>query len=137
MGIDDLVEPRLVAWAVRSDDLDTTLERVRAAGHDPGPTFAMTRARPDGVVLAWSLTAPPTWGVSALPFFVDWGDSIHPSVDAPKGAVLDRLAVEHPDPEGTAAKLAAVGVELAVTAGPQPLLLATLRTAAGALVDLT
>ncbi len=36
-GLDDLAEPRLVAWAARSDDIEASLERARAAGFDPGP----------------------------------------------------------------------------------------------------
>lgn len=136
-GVDDLVEPRLVAWAARTTEIDATAEHARQTGFDPGPSAAGSRIRPDGVVLSWRLTVPPATGVTVLPFLIDWGDSPHPSVHAPKGVVLEGLAAEHPDPVGTAAKLAAIGVDIAVTPGPQPLLLARLRTSDGRLVELS
>jgi hypothetical protein len=130
-GLDDLAEPRLVAWAARSDDIEASLERARAAGFDPGPAMAMSRTRPDGVVLTWRVTPPPSEVPAAVPFLIDWGDSPHPSIDAPAGAQLDRFEIEHPDPERTRASLAALGLDLPVTAGPQAILLATLRSDSG------
>lgn len=131
VGLDDLAEPRLVAWAARTDDIEGALAQAREAGFDPGPALAMSRTRPDGVVLSWRLTPPPSEVPSAVPFLIDWGESPHPSTDAPAGAYLDRFEIEHPDPERTRASLAALGLDLPVTAGPQAMLLATLRSDTG------
>ena len=46
-GIDDLTEPRLVAWAVRTASIVEELARMSAEGLDLGPVAAMQRARPD------------------------------------------------------------------------------------------
>lgn len=51
-GIDGLRGPRLVAWAVRVDDLDAAIAAARARGHDPGDARDMARVRGDGVRLA-------------------------------------------------------------------------------------
>src|SRR4051794_32302696 len=35
-GIDELTEPRVVTWAVRTDDIDALVAQARGAGYDPG-----------------------------------------------------------------------------------------------------
>ena len=55
-GLDSLDRPRLTAWAVATSDLEGTLARARAAGHDPGEIVAMSRTRPSGEVLSWRMT---------------------------------------------------------------------------------
>ncbi|MEZ5218610.1 MAG: VOC family protein [Ilumatobacteraceae bacterium] len=51
-GSTPLAEPKLVAWCVRpGQPLSVVVERVRAAGYDPGEIVTMSRTRPDGVEL--------------------------------------------------------------------------------------
>ena len=76
-GIDTLVGPALVAWCVRPQrPLAEVLAEARAAGIDFGDVTAMSRRRPDGVLLEWELTVPQLAGAfgCALPFLIDWGD---------------------------------------------------------------
>jgi len=70
----------------------------------------MSRRRPDGVVLEWSLTvaARTTESSSVLPFFIDWGHSPHPSNDLPVAGLLIDLEIFHPEPRSIDLMLSAV-----------------------------
>ena len=99
-----------------------------------GAVMAGSRQRPDGVTLRWTLTDPGlSPAVSLVPFFIDWADSPHPAVTAPRGPVLVALRAEHPRPELAREPLAALGIDLPVDVGPRVALVATLRTVSGTL----
>ncbi|RZQ63246.1 VOC family protein [Amycolatopsis suaedae] len=131
--IDELTVPTLVTWAVATTDIDTTVARARAAGHDAGVPFGMARRRPDGVLISWRIAFPVTDWDGLAPVLIDWGDAPHPSGGLPGGTRLESLRATHPDPGGVSAALAVVGAELAVTAG-EPGLVAELSTPAGRVV---
>jgi glyoxalase-like protein len=127
-GIDALSAPRLVTWAVGTADLDVTVQRARAAGYDPGDPLAMSRRTPDGDLLAWRLT-PTRWdlGNGLVPFLIDWGTTPHPTTrDLPLTPLLE-LSARHPDPAPVADALAALGVELGLTAGEPATLTAVVQ----------
>lgn len=93
-GVDDLADPRLVAWAATTPDMTATLTAARAAGWEPGDDAAMSRTRPDGVVLRWRLTMPLLDDALAVrPFLIDWGTTEHPSASLPQPATLQSLEV--------------------------------------------
>ena len=134
-GLAGLTEPRLATWAVRVPDLAGAVKRARAAGYDPGEIRSMSRRREDGVLLEWRLAYPESdTGDGVVPFLIDWGDSPHPSAGAASGVELLSFTAEHPRPDLITAKLAALGVSLAVTEGPRPALRAVLRSPAGEVV---
>lgn len=127
-GIDTLVAPRLVTWAVKAPNIAARVARAREQGYDPGTPAAMSRQRPDGVRLGWMLTrAPVQVGDGLVPFLIDWGETPHPSESAPGGCRLVSLRGEHPQPDVVLAALAAIGAELKVEQGPEPALLATIE----------
>ncbi|MEN9645225.1 MAG: hypothetical protein RL238_1894, partial [Actinomycetota bacterium] len=81
-GVDDLTEAALVAWCARpTRSIDEVVARCAALGIDLGAAAAMSRARPDGVLLEWRLTMPllghPHDGTA--PFLLDWLASPHPA----------------------------------------------------------
>jgi len=128
--------PALVTWAVRSVDLDGLA--AGPCGHLLGPVRSMSRTRPGGERIAWTLTMPgrplPRQGI--IPFFIDWGDTPHPCFDLPdRGVRLVRLSGRHPDPELVRGELDRLGVELAVAPGRAELV-AVLETPAGDRVTL-
>ena len=113
-GIDDLTEPSLVAWcAAPQRPLVDVVQAAREAGFDPGDVRAMSRQRPDGVLLEWELTLTslpiPEGGV--LPFFIDWGRTVHPTADMPIGGTLMVLDLFHPQPRTIDLFLSAVSDE--------------------------
>jgi hypothetical protein len=132
-GIDALAGERLITWAARTDAIDEAVAAARAGGHDPGPAREMRRDRPDGVRLAWRLTAPPAPELDGLvPFLIDWADTPHPAASAARGARLVELRASHPEAAAVTSWLDALGVraDLAVTAGPRTFT-AVLQTPAG------
>ncbi len=125
-GVDDVHGEHLAGWAAGTADITSVVNAARTKGYDPGDITDMSRARPDGVLLAWRLTSPAGGGVSVVPFLIDWGESEHPSGSLPAGARLVTMRAEHPHADLVQAELAALGMSLAVTSGPVPRLWAEL-----------
>jgi hypothetical protein len=63
-------------------------------------------------------------GVGLVPFLIDWGDTLHPAVNAPCGVTFVSMRAEHPEPARVSASLEALDVELSVELAPLPRLLA-------------
>jgi hypothetical protein len=59
-GIDDLKEPRLVAWAAKSMDLARLASEAGRNGVKLGEVISGSRRRADGVMLSWRYTDPRT-----------------------------------------------------------------------------
>ncbi len=120
-GIDELAAPRVVTWAMSTDDLDAQIESARAAGYDPGPPRAMSRRAADGQLLEWRLTGPRLDpGDELVPFLIEWGETAHPtSRPLPEARLLDFQA-RHPEPDSIRAALAALGADLPVGLGELP-----------------
>ena len=113
-GVDDLPAARLVTWCARpARPLDEVRAELVKVGIDPGPGHAMSRRRPDGVLLEWSLTLPrldePHLGV--MPFLIDWQRSEHPTVSLPADATLVTLRLTHPHPDLLSRALWVIGVD--------------------------
>jgi hypothetical protein len=131
-GIDDLKAPQLVGWVSRSTGLDALVTRARAQGIALGDALSGGRKLPDGNMLNWRYTDPSAIIEHRLiPYFMDWGDSPHPATTAAKGARLVSLRAEHPDPARIEKMLRALNLDLPVTRGPQPILVATLEGTKG------
>jgi hypothetical protein len=124
-GLDSLVHPRLVGWAVRCDTIDARVARARERGYDPGDAVNVQRTTTEGVTLRWRLTTKGLAG-GLIPFLIDWGEAVHPSRSAPQGLTLRSLHLEHPTPASIAAALAALEAGVRVNRGPQPALVATI-----------
>lgn len=93
----------------------------------------MTRTTPDGQILRWRLTQRFPSEVTVLPLLIDWGDTRHPSATAPAGTSLVTFRAEHPQPEDVTKVLDALGVDLEVSIGPEPCLVAQLSGPSGRL----
>lgn len=134
-SLDSLDRPRLMGWAVATSDLEDTLARARAAGHDPGEIVAMSRTRPSGEVLSWRMTVGEEMpGSNVIPFLIDWGATsaeAHPAATSAPGLELVGMRAMHPDAGRIQAVLDVLGVELRVEAAPQAALEATLATPRG------
>ena len=128
LGLEGLTASRLTRWAMRTADLETIGERARAAGARLGPVEEGRRRRADGSLVTWRFTDPHVATADGLvPFFIDWGASPHPAGSAPPGGSLLALRAEHPDPAGVASLLRALGIDLPVTRGHRPALIAVVQ----------
>ncbi|HWY06392.1 MAG TPA: VOC family protein [Candidatus Acidoferrales bacterium] len=119
-GLHSLLEPRLVGWAAHPGSVTAFAEKLGAAGLKfEGPTPG-SRKRPDGQLLKWQIVSLADTASGLLPFFIEWSqDSVHPSVDAPKGCELLSFAAETTEPEKLAAELKMLGLDLPVKKGQQ------------------
>ncbi|GAA4549585.1 VOC family protein [Amycolatopsis samaneae] len=134
-GIDDLREPALVTWAVRTPDIDVAVAGVRAAGYDPGDAHDMSRDA-QGELLSWRLTTPG--GLDGLaPFLIDWGSTPHPTTRGLPKIPLLMVTGVHPDPAAVDVVTRALGLELLVRRDRKPGLVAVLRRPDGAQVTLS
>ena len=135
-GVDSQTTPALVAWCARpSRPLAEIVEQARHKGIEFGPVAAMSRLRPDGVLLEWQLTQPALSGPlgCALPFLIDWGSSPHPTEALPPGVRLAELEISTPEPETIRTVLDIVGhsARCVVYEAGQPSLRARITTAHG------
>jgi hypothetical protein len=131
-GIDGLKEPRLTTWAAKAPDLDRLIADAHAAGIRIGALAAGSRRTADGVLLAWRYSDPRTVVAGGVvPFFIDWGTTPHPSASAARGAALRALAIEHPDPASVQAALRQLRLDVPVSRGAAPALVATIDTPRG------
>jgi len=96
----------LVSYAVASDDLDADVARLREGGSPLGDVELRSRTRPDGEVVRWRATFPPTLGPSEPPFVIEhelvgaeWGDrarEVRAELAHPLGGPARILAIELP-----------------------------------------
>ncbi|MEU7858559.1 VOC family protein [Nonomuraea sp. NPDC049141] len=131
-GLETLTEPRLAAWAVRPDDLDKAVRRAREQGYDPGDVQPLSRRTPAGELLEWRLTrrADPA-AVRPVPFLIDWGATPHPADSDLPLVSLTSFSVVHPAPDALRGDLAALGVRLDISQGPETVLRAVIDTPLG------
>ena len=126
-GIDNLKESRLVTWVAKGNDLEKLRQEAARNGIELGEVISGSRQRPDGILLSWRYTNPQTVVANGIvPFFIDWGQSVHPSRTAAGGLSLIGLSAEHPDAERVQKMLSHLGLELPVRQGSKPALIAVI-----------
>ena len=131
-------EPRLVAFAVGCDDIDSAVAAVRTAGvTDAGDPYGMTRQRPDGSVLSWRVAFVGGRVGGAMPFLISWDSGGSPAYDAPVGGRLVALRAGDPDPAPARLALEVLGVDVIVEPAPTSRLDATITAATGGELSLT
>jgi len=130
--LDSLRKPRLVTWAAAAPDLEARVLAARRTGIPVGEVRHGERRRPDGGVLSWRFTYPDLRvGNGLVPFLIDWGRGRHPAESAPGGVKLAALRAEHPDPATIPRMLRGMGINLDVSIGPEPALVATVESPRG------
>jgi hypothetical protein len=131
-GIDEIKAPRLTTWVAKGRDLDKFAADAAAHGVNLGAVIPGSRKRPDGVVLSWRYTDPRVVLADRLvPYFIDWGASPHPSATAARGVTLLSLRAEHPDADRVQRMLQQLGLDLTVSKGARPALVATFDSPRG------
>lgn len=117
-GVDDITEAQLVTWCARPlRPLPEVGAQVREAGFDVGSIVAMSRRRPDGLVLEWQLTVRAGEPHPLIPFCIDWGATPHPSESLTVSTTLRSLRLSDPDPQAIRDVLRAMGETVEVQPG--------------------
>lgn len=130
--LEHMSEPRLMGWAVHTDDIAVLAKKIAAAGFSiQGPADG-SRARPDGKMLRWKSFRLEDDQGGLLPFFIEWSrDSVHPSVDAPAGCRLISFSAASLEPKALAAAYGRLGVEIAIERGEKAQLRAKIASPKG------
>ena len=133
-GIDDLSDHRVITWCARQHNLETVVSAGAAVGLGYTDPVPMRRVAPD-MTLDWHLSLPTgdTEG-GILPFFIDWGESRHPSETAAPGLTVAEIHGVHPDPERVNSLLAALGESMKVEPGDAPGLFVELSGPSGSVI---
>jgi hypothetical protein len=133
-----LRHPGLLTFAIRTSDLPALRRQATQAGLSLSEPIPMSRTRPDGVRLTWTILHMSHAGLGdAIPFAIDWGTSPHPSASTPAGCRLRSLLVLHPEPEPLQSIYRTIGLSIEVHRSPRPGLLANLATPRGDVVLLS
>jgi Glyoxalase-like domain len=110
-----LANPRLMGWAVHTNDIDSLAKKFRESGLQILGPWPGSRTRPDRHIVSWKSFSLADDRHGLLPFFIEWGkDSVHPSSDAPTGCHLERFAAADPDTEELSKAFRRIDVEAPV-----------------------
>lgn len=98
-GLRELSSPRIIQWAIHTEDIAAAKSMVEAAGIKTVGPQPGSRQRPDGKLLRWQ-----TLGIEQttplVPFFIQWeSGSPHPSSDSPRLGTAKSLRFETPQPD--------------------------------------
>ena len=125
-------ESRLLTWVYRTTDIANARSSLEDAGVSLGAVESGSRTKPDGSKVSWQATDPyPLPLDGAIPFLIDWGNTVHPSTAVPSGGQLVEVVIEHPDPDQVRNALSALNVEINVVEGSEYRLEATIATPDG------
>ena len=126
--------PRLIGWVVHVDDMDELARKLTAANVPFKPPTPGSQKRPSGELLRWKLLYLADDQGGLLPFFIEWDkQSPHPSLDAPKGCLLDRFDLGSPQPDALRAAVSRLQLDVGVVKAPQPAIHAKLTGPTGTL----
>lgn len=115
-------EPRIFGWAAHRDNLEQFAARLRETKIEFVGPGAGSRTRPDGKVLRWKTVALKDDQRGLLPFFIEWSpDSVHPSVDAPKGCTLQSFSAAAPNPDNLAKTIKLLEIDLPISSSADEL----------------
>lgn len=109
-----LTNPRLIGWAVHSNDIDSLSKKFREFGLQVLGPWPGSRTRPDGRIVSWKSFSLANDRHGLLPFFIEWGKDAHPSSDAPTGGHIERFALAASDDEELSKMLRRLEVEASV-----------------------
>lgn len=125
-------EPKLLTWGYRPNDIYTTHQIGHAHNWPFGNILTGSRSKPDGSSLSWEITDLNTVLFDGiLPFLIHWNQSIHPAPSLPQGCRLHSLRAEHPQIGELQSALATLDIDLAISYGETPQLIATIESPKG------
>lgn len=117
----------LVGWAARREGLAAFREMVNAEATVLGEVIPLSRLTPEGELLEWQLSFLSNADaqlMTVLPFFIDWGETPHPSiqckVQCKEQARLTSLEIEYPHAQSVLPLIEALELEVAVTSADKP-----------------
>ncbi len=130
-GLVQLASPRIIQWAILTEDIAAAKRVAEAAGVKTIGPQPGSRQRPDGKMLQWQVlgieeTTP------LVPFFIQWeSGSPHPSSDSPRLGTAKSLRFETPQPDELRRILHVAAIEADIRKSDSPRIVLAVQTARG------
>ena len=119
--------PRLTRWVAQTDQLARVAEIAKEKEIPLGEIQSGGRTQTDGTLLSWNATFPDVENFGGLmPFFINWGSSLHPSKTLPLAGSLEIISGSHPKPTMIQKYWRALGIPYEVTVSYTHLTLPTI-----------
>jgi Glyoxalase-like domain len=130
-GLRELSSPRIIQWAIHTEDISAAKTMLEAAGIKTAGPKPGSRQRPDGKLLRWQ-----TLGIEQttplVPFFIQWeAGSPHPSSDSPPLGTAKSLRFETPQPDELTRILHAAAVKTDIRKSSSPRIVLVAQTSRG------
>jgi hypothetical protein len=130
-GLKELSEPRIIQWAIHTQDISSAKSMVEAAGIKTVGPQPGSRQRPDGKLLRWQ-TLRIEQNTPLVPFFIQWeGGSPHPSSDSPRLGTAQSLYFETPQPDELRRILHAAAIQADIRKSSLPRIVLVVQTTKG------
>jgi hypothetical protein len=130
-GLKQLSSPRIIQWAIHTEDIAAEKRMVEAAGIKTVGPQPGSRQRPDGEVLHWQ-TLGMEKTMPLVPFFIQWeAGSPHPSSDSPRLGTAKSLRFETPQPDELRRILHAAAVQGDIRKSSLPRIVLVVQTPKG------
>ncbi len=130
--IEDTPAPRLAHWVAQTDQLEVIVAKAKEHQIPLGDIRPGSRTQTDGTPISWKATFPAVENFGGLlPFFINWGNSLHPSESLPLAGSLKKISATHPNPDLIQKYWRAFGIPYEIHYGAHPQLHAWIQTKKG------
>jgi Glyoxalase-like domain len=127
----ELSSPRIIQWAIHTEDITAVKSMVEAAGIKTMGPQPGSRQRPDGKLLRWQ-TLGIEQTTSLVPFFIQWeAGSPHPSSDSPPLGTPKSLRFETPQSDELRRILHAAAIHADIRKSSLPRMVLAVQTPRG------
>lgn len=108
-------------WAARHDDLKSLHIKAMKLGYKSSGVLPFSRETADGQTFNWQLLFLSGHNFGALvPFFIDWGNTPHPSKNIPSTGHLKRFTLISPQAPALRQLLLSLHIDVEIENGSKP-----------------